>query len=285
MKNAAAGRFSGRYVYITGGSRGIGQAVAEEMAAAGAHVLIFARNEERLCLAAGGIAAARRETAQQVAWCSLDVTDPAAVTRVVSEQADRFGAPEILINSAGGAWPDYFGNISAEQFERSFRLNVFGTRHMIAAALPFLPRPGGHIVNVASVAGLIGVFGYTDYCAAKFAVLGFSEALRAELAPEGVMVSVLCPPDTDTPGLAAENRTKPPETAAIAGNAGTLAPREVARVLLRGMRREKFLIIPGWNARLSVLAKRLVPGLVTRIMDRAVTGVPRQHNRQRRENP
>src|SRR5438477_366286 len=83
----------------------------------------------------------------------------------------------------------------------------------------------------ASLAGLIGVFGYTDYCASKFAIVGFSEALRSELKPHGIMVSVLCPPDVDTPGFAVENTTKPPETVAISEGAKPMTPDEVAAEL------------------------------------------------------
>ena len=127
----------------------------------------------------------------------------------------------------------------------------------------------------ASLAGLIGVFGYTDYSASKFALVGFSEALRSELKAYNITVSVLCPPDTDTPGLAIENRTKPEETRAIAAAAKVMSPDAVADALIRGMARRTFLIIPGVDGRLSVLAKRLFPGVVERIMDRTVRQVTR----------
>jgi short-subunit dehydrogenase len=265
-------RFDGKHVYITGGSSGIGLAVAEQMAAAGAHVLIFARDEARLRQAVEKIQAARRHERQNIAWHRLDVTDVSAVLPAFSKSIADFGPPDILINSAGQARPNYFEKINAEQFEATMKLNLYGTRHAIAAALPQM-KPGGHIVNVSSVAGLIGVFGYTDYSASKFAVIGFSEALRAELKPKGITVSVLCPPDTDTPGLEAENITKPAETRAISANARTIPAETVARALLEGMAKKRFLIIPGFDARLSVLVKRLAPGLVEWIMNRTIARV------------
>jgi len=268
-------RFAGKTAYITGGSSGIGLAVARAMAMAGARVMLLARHEDRLQQAAEEI---RTATGQQVLWRSLDVTDPVAATAVIDDAAaDDLGPPDILFNSAGRALPNYFENISAQQFDQTLRLNLCGTRHLISAALPHM-RSGGYIVNVSSVAGLIGVFGYTDYSASKFAIIGFSEALRAELKPRGIFVSVLCPPDTDTPGLAAENQTKPAETKAISANARTISAETVARSLIRGMIKKRFLIIPGFDARLSVLAKRLTPGLVDWIMDRTIARVHKNAN-------
>jgi 3-dehydrosphinganine reductase len=264
--------FDGKNVYITGGSSGIGLAMAEQAAAAGAHVLIFARDEDRLRQAAEKIQAARRSAKQNVAWHALDVTNVAVVLPTFWRNVEQFGPPDILINSAGQARPNYFEKINAEQFDATLKLNLYGTRHAIAAALPHM-KPGGYIVNVSSVAGLIGVFGYTDYSASKFAVIGFSEALRAELKPRGITVSVLCPPDTDTPGLEAENVTKPAETRAISANARIIPAEAVARALMRGMAKKQFLIIPGFDARLSVLVKRLFPGLVEWIMNRTIARI------------
>src|SRR5262249_37417443 len=117
---------------------------------------------------------------------------------------------------------------------------------------------------------------YTDYCASKFALVGFSEALRSELKPHGLTVSVLCPPDTDTPGFATENLTKPEETRAISAGAKILGPDAIAQALLRGMERGTFLTIPGRDGRLGVLAQRLVPGVVRWAMDRTVAQVGRR---------
>lgn len=263
--------FTDKNIYITGGSSGIGLAAAEQAAAAGARVMIFARNEDRLQRAIEKIQAAGGQ-GQKIACQALDVTDPVETEAVFAKAVSAFGPPDILINSAGRARPDYFENINAGHFEATLKLNLFGTRNAVAAALPHMRR-GGYIVNVSSVAGLIGVFGYTDYSASKFAVVGFSEALRAELRPKGITVSVLCPPDTDTPGLEAENETKPAETRAISANARTIPAETVASALMKGMVKKHFLIIPGFDARLSVLAKRLMPGVVEWVMNRTITKI------------
>ena len=130
-------------------------------------------------------------------------------------------------------------------------------------------RGGGYIVNVASLAGLIGVFGYADYAASKFAVVGFSEVLRSELAPHGITVSVLCPPDTDTPGFATrERQPSRPRRAPCRRPPVVLSAEQVADALLAGMAQRTFLIIPGRAARLAHLVKRIAPRLLERILDR-----------------
>ena len=107
--------FDGKNVYITGGSSGIGLAMAEQAAAAGAHVLIFARDEDRLRQAAEKIRAARRDEKQNVAWHALDVTNVAVVLPTFWRNVEQFGPPDILINSAGQARPNYFEKINAER--------------------------------------------------------------------------------------------------------------------------------------------------------------------------
>ena len=106
-------------------------------------------------------------------------------------------------------------------------LNYFGTVNMVKALLPaMLERGSGHIVNISSVAAFLGVFGYSAYGASKYAVRGFSDVLRAEVKPLGVRVSVVFPPDMDTPGLANENKTKPFETHEIEGKHGCVSSGE-----------------------------------------------------------
>ena len=262
--------FDSTLCYVTGGSTGIGLAVAKRLAARGAGVVIFARREEPLRTAAEEIARHRRRQSQRVAWRSLDVADPDAVRRELGAAVAELGVPDLLINCAGRARPDYFARISLAQLDETMRINFYGCWHTIQTLLPHMRGRGGYIVNVASLAGLIGVFGYTDYAASKFAVVGFSEALRNELAPQGITVSVLCPPDTDTPGFARENTNKPPETRAVSEGASVLSADQVADALFAGMAKRSFLIIPGRAARFGHLVKRLAPRLVERVIDRQV---------------
>ena len=266
--------FDGAQVYVVGGSLGIGLAVAQRVAALGAEVTIFARRREPLEQAAEAVRAACRRPSQSVAWRQLDVADHGQVAATMQALVAERGAPDVLINCAGRAYPHRFEDITYEQFAETMLVNLHGCWNTIQALVPQMKARGrGYIVNTSSVAGLIGVFGYTDYCASKFALVGFSEALRGELKPHGITVSVLCPPDTDTPGFKTENLTKPEETRAISAAAKVLSPGAVVDALLRGMARETFLIIPGLDSRMGVLAKRLVPGVVYWVMDRAVAKV------------
>ncbi len=103
-------------------------------------------------------------------------------------------------NNNGRAYPRKFADVSCQQFDETMRINMYGIWNTCAALVPHMKEQGGAIVNISSIAGFVGVFGFTDYSASKFAVIGFSEALKSELKQFGITVQVLCPPDTDTPG-------------------------------------------------------------------------------------
>jgi short-subunit dehydrogenase len=261
----------GKTVYITGGSAGIGLALAKQAASRGAHVLLLARDPARLAKAVvevrGDAKAGVRVDARV-----LDVTDRARVDAVLAEAVTTFGAPDVLVNNAGRALPRPFDQVSAEQFDATLRLNLGAPRDTIAALLPHLRQRRGCILNVSSVAGLIGIYGFTDYSASKFGLVGFSEALRQELRPDGVTVQVLCPPDTDTPGFERENVGKPAETKALSKGASLLSADQVARAALEALGTSTFLIVPGLQGKLAAWAKRLAPGLLAWGLDRVVRG-------------
>lgn len=265
--------FRDQRVYLVGGSKGIGFAAARQLRERGAETILFARGEEALREAAEDLRANLADGDDGVGWQTLDVADPETVERAFEAAADDHGPPDIVINCAGMARPDYFENIDADDFDQTLQVNLYGTRHVADAAYPYLRGRDGHLVNVSSVAGYVGVFGYTDYCASKYGVIGFSEALRAEARQDDVGVSVLCPPDTRTPGFEEENKSKPPETRAVSEGGGLADPDEVATELLQGLRREQFLILPGTEPKLVYWSSRFAPGLVRFFMDRDVDSV------------
>ncbi len=269
--------FADKTAFVVGGSSGIGLSTARMLSAEGAHVLLLARGKGRLERATEILLSARKDPGQKVGWMQLDVSDRDMVRAVLARAVEAFGVPDLLVNCAGRAYPRYFEEISYEQFEETLRMNFFGVWHTVAALVPRMKEKGGCIANVSSMGGLIGVFGYTDYSASKFAIVGFSEALRSELKRYGIQVCVLCPPDTDTPAFPIENLTKPEETKAISRTAKLMSPDDVAAALLKGIRKGRFLILPNLESRLVWLARRLFPGLLDFAMDREIRKV-----RQRR---
>ncbi len=265
--------FSDKRVFITGGSSGIGLCAAQMFAEMGAHTTIFARNKDKLEQACDQVCSARSLDSSKTSVYCLDVADNDDVKSVMTKAVEELGAPHVLINCAGRARPMDFEDVSYEYFDQTMKVNLYGARNTIAALLPHMKKNGGYIVNVSSMAGLIGVFGYTDYCASKYALVGFSEALRSEVALCGIKVSVLCPPDTDTPGFEEENLTKPEETKAISANAKVMQPQFVAKAMIDGIKKEKFIIIPGFDGKLTWFAKRLFPWVVNFVMDRSISKV------------
>jgi short-subunit dehydrogenase len=265
MKN-----YDGKNVFVVGGSSGIGLASAIEFARQGAHVIIFARGAKRLKSAVKEIAKNAVSEDQRFLEMTMDVSRKDEVKKILRGAVENFGPPDVLINSAGRAYPNYFEKIGYDQFDETMKINLYGVWNTTAVLVPYMKKRGGHIVNVSSIAGFLGVFGYTDYSASKFAIIGFSEALRSELKRYGICVSVLCPPDTDTPALKVENRTKPKETKAVSGGAKLMQPENVARALVAGMKKEKLMIIPGFDGKSIFFLKRFFPGLAELIMDAIV---------------
>jgi len=258
--------FSNKLAFITGGSSGIGLATANLMAAEGCNLVLFARGQKMLDEACKTIKTKMDSTSQKVNAVSMDVADNTDVQQKIKIAIEKFGTPDILINSAGVGSGNYFENISYEQFDRLMKINVYGTRNTISAILPFMKQKGGgHIVNLSSVAGHIGMFGYTLYCTSKYAIVGFSECLRSELKRFNITVTLVCPPEVKTPFVEAEAQTLPPEARVVKNLAGLLTPEQAAKAIVRGIKRKKFLVVPGVMAKSLLFWHRISNGLFTRI--------------------
>jgi NAD(P)-dependent dehydrogenase (short-subunit alcohol dehydrogenase family) len=189
---------------VTGGSRGIGEAICRRVAREGASVLVAARSKD----ACAGVAESIR-TAGGTAWpLALDLADPASIAAAL-EEARRltgpFGSIDWLVNNAGLAESaPYDDEVREVRLARHFELNFHGARRLMEALVPGMEARGyGRVVNVASSAGLRGYAYVTAYCASKFALVGYSLALANELEGSGVHVNLVAPHYVDSPMLAA----------------------------------------------------------------------------------
>jgi len=236
-----------RHAFVTGGSSGIGLALARRLIADGMDLTLVARGAERLEEARESLLSGCRESKARVLAISADVSVREEAEEALARAIGALGAPRLVVTSAGIAIPGYFEEVPVEVFERTIAVNYLGTVYVVKAAVPAMKAAGGRILMISSGAGLIGLFGYTPYSPTKFALRGFAEALHAELRHQGISVSIAYPPDTDTPQLIAENRTKPAETAFMTSRAGLWSAEAVAESIMKGLARDAFAITPGFE--------------------------------------
>jgi len=267
-------RFEGAVAIVTGGSSGIGLATAETLAARGAHVAIVARDESRLEAAREAVSAVRRDPSQSVTTIACDVSDQDQVHRMVQCVEDELGPVDVLMACAGYCTPMRFTELPIEEFASHLDVNLLGVTYPARAVAPgMIARGHGHIAMVSSMGGFIGVYGYSAYSPSKFGVMGLAEVLRCELKPHGVGVTVLCPPNVDTPGYAREVAMEPAETAAINGSVKAVSPKSMGEVLVSAVEKEKYLVVPGLVNGLLYRLKGLWPELFFAIFDGDVAKV------------
>src|SRR6516225_1862290 len=252
-------QISGSRVLITGASQGIGRSLAELATARGGNVLAVARSEDLL-----------RELAEQVRLkggnlhiLQADITSPADRQKMVDAAVHSLGGLDILVNNAGIGATGHFADVSPERMRKIMEVNFFGLTETTRVFLPLLMkgnRPA--IVNISSIAGKRGIPARSEYSASKFAVQGFSEALRAEVAKDGIDVIVVCPGLTQT--NFSQNMIEQRALVALDHMRGMTAEQVAARTLRaveRG-RREVCLTLSG---KLIVLVNRFLPRLADRI--------------------
>ncbi len=269
--------FDGRMIYITGGSSGIGLEMGKIFAARGADLLLLARNSSKLEEAALSMEKCRLSPKQKIGTLSVDVADHADVGKKMSMALEKYGAPDILVSSAGiNKYADHFENITYDMFDEVMKINLYGTRDMIHTLLPAMKKKKGHVVILSSAAGLFGMFGYTAYGTSKAALLGLADSLRYELKPLGMKVTVVCPPEVDTPMNLDEAKTLPKEGRAVKSMAGMMSPQFAARVIVKAIAREQYLFIPGALTRFLYLMHRLSNGRGTRMTSDAVIWMVRK---------
>ena len=263
--------FNGKLVLITGGSSGIGLACGKLLSQYGANVFIIARCVSESCVGAlEQIQKVSRNQDQVHGVLIADITEEETLNLEIGKLISELGAPDLLINSAGITRPGYFEDLEPKIFRDLMDVNYFGTVNTVRAVLPgMLKRGSGHIVNIASMASIIGMICYSAYGASKFAVRGFSDVLRAELRPKGIQVSIVFPADTDTPQLAGEEPYKPLELkVAVGDNSKVMTPEAVAEEILRGIQKNRYIILPGSDAKLYYFLSNLLGHNTYPILDR-----------------
>ena len=244
--------FRNRVAVITGGAGGIGMAMARAFAARGAAVVLADLDADALERAAGEL----RGQNAKVLPVVTDVTERDSVAALADAARAHFGGAHIICNNAGVALFGEIAKASHRDWVYTMNVNFWGVVHGIETFVPLLTAQGqgGHIVNTASMAGLVGMRWLGIYSASKFAVVGLSEALQRELKPLGIGVSVLCPMIVDTAINENSVRMRPsdlrnagddplvvPPPNAMAG--GTIPPAEVGRRVVRAIDRGDLYIL------------------------------------------
>ncbi|XP_071564998.1 3-ketodihydrosphingosine reductase isoform X2 [Temnothorax nylanderi] len=235
---------------VTGGSSGIGKCMAIIAAKKGANVTIIARNKQNLEKAKEEILqACENKDTQRVECLSLNIgMDYLTVEKALANLENVMGPIYMLVNCAGLAIAGKIEDTTPENLDDMIRTNFLGTYYCIKAVTPRMKASKeGVIVLVSSQAGLLGIFGYTAYSGTKFALRGLAESLEMELRPHGISVTLSLPPDTDTPGFAVEELSKPMETKVISQTVKLVQPEVVAEKTFKDALARRFFSTVGWE--------------------------------------
>jgi NAD(P)-dependent dehydrogenase (short-subunit alcohol dehydrogenase family) len=258
--------FSDKVAIITGAGSGIGRGLAKALAGRGARLVLADIREDRAAGAANALVRACSSAEAHV----LDVSDFDSVRKLVEGTVRRHGRLDYLFNNAGIAVGAEVRDCPIEDWRRVMEVNLFGAINGVVAAYPVMVGQGfGHIVNTASIEGLVPFPNTVGYVASKYGVVGLSNALRIEGRDLGVRVSVVCPGYIRTAifqdsKMIRMDRSKVVEMLAEAGG---MSPEECAAAILRGVERNRAVIVVTRTARALWFLQRISPGLVRRFME------------------
>jgi NAD(P)-dependent dehydrogenase (short-subunit alcohol dehydrogenase family) len=266
LRRARHFEYRDRVVIVTGGARGLGLVTARKLVDLGARVAICSRTESQLEAAAQELA----ERGGDVLAAQCDVSDPEDVRKFVAAVIDRWGRLDVLINNAGVIQVGPLEAMTRADFETAMQTHYWGPWNCIEAALPHMKaRRWGRIVNVASIGGKLGVPHMTPYCGSKYALVGLSTALRAELAKDGILVTTCCP---------SVMRTGSPENALFKGEhrreytwfsisdslqVVSVSAEDAAEALLTACQNGDSEVVIGWLGKVGAIAQQIAPGLTS----------------------
>lgn len=265
-----------RVAVITGAGSGIGRATAKRLAERGCKVAISDVNQDGLKETAQAIESSGGDVLQHV----IDVANRDAMYAYADAVAEAWGGANIVINNAGVALAQPVKELNYDDWEWLFGINFWGVVHGTHAFLPqLLAGDEGHIVNISSLFGLIGVPSQAAYCASKFAVRGFNESLRGELQGTGVNITSVHPGGIDTNIAAASRFTAGPDgdrdkTKAVQAfkQAAITSPEQAAQQIVKGIERNTPRVVIGKDAKFIGTIERLMPtgyhGLLRRHLDK-----------------
>lgn len=261
--------FDGKVCLITGGSRGLGLVLARQICAAGGKVALLARNADELARAKQDIESRGGEALTVV----CDLQQPEQIESVIARVVEHFGRLDVVINDAGIIEVGPFEHMSRADYERAMNVHFWALYHVTMAALPHLRRRGeARIVNVTSIGGKIAVPHLAPYCASKFAAVGLSEALGAELARERIYITTVAPGTMRTGSHVNANfkGRHAAEYSWFAAAAGVpllsmKAERAAAKILAACRRGQPFLAVPIYT-KLAIAADALFPNIVARVL-------------------
>ena len=278
MRRLRSQDLAGRAALVTGGSRGLGFALVRVLAHRGARVATCARDPEALDRARARLAAEGLD----VLVSPCDVSDPERVRRWVTDAATTLGGIDVLVNNAGVISVGPHRALTREDFEEAMAIHFWGTFDPIVAALPHLrARGGGTIVNVTSIGGKASVPQLLSYSPSKYAAVGLSEGLRAELAPEGIHVVTVVPGLMRTGSYRAayfkgDHRLEYALFAPISASPlNTVAAGRAARRIVRAIERRETEVTIGLHAKALARANGLAPGLTNDVLALAARLLPK----------
>jgi short-subunit dehydrogenase len=249
---------TGARTIVTGASSGIGRELARELAQRGAELLLTARRQERLQALVEELASQGCRASQLAG----DITSDAHRERLCAAACERWGALDVLVNNAGSGGVGPFAEADSARLRRIMEVNFFAPAELTRRALPLLAQGRRPIVvNVGSVLGHRAVPDKSEYCASKFALHGWSDALRAELACSGIDVLLVSPSTTDTEFFEVVGPGDP-----SAGKSEKMSATAVARKTVRAIERGRHEIILSAGGKLLVWLDRLAPWLADRLL-------------------